>query len=43
MISGVGKRLLRDVFLSLYAITSSKDAWVVDVWDGGSWGPRFIR
>ena len=43
MISGVGKRLLRDVFLSLYAIASSKDACMVDVWDEGSWGSRFIR
>ena len=34
---------LRDAFLSLFAITSSKDAWVVDVWDGGSWVPRFIK
>ena len=27
---------LRDSFPDLYSITSSKDAWVVDVWDGGS-------
>ncbi|RVX14587.1 hypothetical protein CK203_011953 [Vitis vinifera] len=33
----------RDAFLDLYAIASFKDAWVVDVWNGGSWGPRFIR
>ena len=34
---------LRDEFPCLYAIAFFKDAWVVDVWDGGSWGPRFIR
>ena len=34
---------LRDEFLGLYAIASFKDAWVVDVWDGGSEGLRFIR
>ena len=34
---------LRDEFLSLYAIASFKDAWVIDVWDGGSWGLWFIR
>ncbi|RVW67633.1 hypothetical protein CK203_063058 [Vitis vinifera] len=33
----------RDEFLSLYAIASFKDAWVIDVWDGGSWGLWFIR
>ena len=38
-----GETSLREAFRGLYAITSSKDAWVVDVWDGGSWGPRFIR
>ena len=28
----------------VWAIASFKDAWVVvDIWDGGSWGPRFIR
>ena len=43
MISGVGKHLLRDVFLSLYAITSSKDACVVNVWDEGSLGSRLIK
>ena len=34
---------LRDAFLGVYVIGSSKDAWVIDVWDEGSWGPRFIR
>ena len=34
---------LRDEFSGLYAITSFKDAWMVVVWDGGSWGLRFIR
>ena len=34
---------LRDEFPCLYAIAFFKDAWVVDVWDGGSWGPWFIR
>ena len=34
---------LRDEFPGLYAIASFKDAWVVDVWDGDSWRPRFIR
>ncbi|RVW26432.1 hypothetical protein CK203_086154 [Vitis vinifera] len=34
---------LRDAFLDFFSIASSKDAWVVDVWDGGSWNPRFIR
>ena len=38
-----GEILLRDAFLGPYSIASSKDAWVVDVWNGGSWGPRFIR
>ena len=38
-----GDLSLRDVFLGVYVIGSSKDAWVIDVWDGGSWGPRFIR
>ena len=38
-----GDLLLTDEFPGLYAIASFKDAWVVDVWDGGSWGPRFIR
>ena len=38
-----GDLSLRDEFLGLYAITSFKDAWVVDVWDGGSWRLRFIR
>ena len=27
---------LGDTFSGLYAIASSKDAWVVGVWDGGS-------
>ena len=27
---------LRDVFPNIFFIASSKDAWVVDVWDGGS-------
>ena len=34
---------MRDAFPGLYSIVVSKDAWVEDVWDGGSWGPRFIR
>ena len=34
---------LRDVFLNLFSITFSKDARMVDVWDNGSWNPRFIR
>ena len=34
---------MRDEVPGLYAITSFKDAWVVDIWDAGSWGPRFIR
>ena len=34
---------LRDFVLDLYFIASSKDAWVIDAWDDGSWGPRFIR
>ncbi|RVW45708.1 Retrovirus-related Pol polyprotein from transposon TNT 1-94 [Vitis vinifera] len=38
-----GETSLREAFRGLYAIASSKDAWVIDVWDGGSWGPRFIR
>ena len=38
-----GETLLRDVFLGPNSTASSKDAWVVDVWDGGSWDPRFIR
>ena len=38
-----GDLSLRDVFLGVYVIGSSKDAWVIDVWDEGSWGPRFIR
>ena len=27
---------------ALYSISSSKDAWVVDVWDGGSQGLHFL-
>ena len=38
-----GDLSLRDEFLGLYVIVSFKDAWVVVVWDEGSWGPRFIR
>ena len=34
---------LRDAFPNLFSITSFKNAQVVDVWDGGSWNPRFIR
>ena len=34
---------MRDEFPGLYVIASFKDVWVVDVWDGGSWGPRFIE
>ncbi|KAL6324547.1 hypothetical protein AAG906_013359 [Vitis piasezkii] len=30
-------RALRDLFPTLYSITSSKDAWMEDVWDSGSW------
>ena len=32
----MGTHTLRDSFLDLYSIASSKDAWVLDVWDGGS-------
>ena len=38
-----GDLQLRDAFLNLFSIASSKDAQMVDVWDGGSWNPRFIR
>ncbi|RVW77755.1 hypothetical protein CK203_050341 [Vitis vinifera] len=38
-----GDMSLRDEFPGLYVIASFKDVWVVDVWDGGSWGPRFIE
>ena len=34
---------LRDAFLDLFVIPSFKDAWVVDVWEDGSWNPRFFR
>lgn len=34
--------LLRKLFSALYSISSSKDAWVVDVWDGGSQGLRLL-
>ena len=34
---------LRDAFSNFFSITSSKDVWVADAWDGGSWNPRFIR
>ena len=36
-----GDTTLRDLFLALHS--SSKDAQVIDVWDGASWGPRFVR
>ena len=38
-----GETLLRDAFPGLYSIVVSKDAWVEDVLDGGSWSPMFIR
>ena len=38
-----GETLLRESFLGLHSIVASKDIWVVDVWDNGSWGPRFAR
>ena len=38
---------LREVFHSLFAIVDSKEAWVVEVWEGatgeGCWPPRFLR
>ena len=34
---------LREAFLDLFSKASSKDPWVVDIWDGGSWNPRFFR
>ena len=34
---------LRDAFPDLFSMAPSKDSWVVDVWDGGNWNPRFIR
>ncbi|RVW84479.1 hypothetical protein CK203_041295 [Vitis vinifera] len=34
---------LRESFLALYSVASSKDAWVVDVWDGVSWDPRWTE
>ena len=38
-----GDTAFRDLFLTLYSIASSKNAWVKDVWDNGSWSPRFVR
>ena len=38
-----GNFSLRDSFPDLYSTASSKDASVVDDWDGDSWDPRFIR
>ena len=34
---------LRESFPELYSITSSKDAWVSDLWEDGGWSPRFMR
>ena len=34
---------MRDAFLDLFVIPSFKDAWVVDIWEDGSWNPRFFR
>ena len=34
---------LRESFPAFYSMASSKDSWVVGVWDGGSWGFRFVR
>ena len=34
---------LRESFPELFSIVSSKNAWVIDVWDKGSWNPRFGR
>lgn len=31
------------LFPESFAIDSFKDAWVADIWDGGSLGLRFIR
>ena len=33
---------LKDVFPDLYAIAFSKEVWVIDVWEGGNWNPRFL-
>ena len=38
-----GETLLRESFLGFHSIVASKDIWVVNVWDNGSWGPRFAR
>ena len=29
--------------MELFLIASSKDAWVAEVWEEGSWNPRFTR
>ena len=34
---------LRELFLELDSIATSKDAWVGDLWDDGSWSSRFTR
>ena len=34
---------LKEAFPDLFSIASSKDTWVVDIWDSGSWNPRFFR
>ena len=42
-----GKEPLKVAFPTLFAIATSKEAWVADVWDGplelGCWAPRFVR
>ena len=42
-----GDEPLCESFLSLFTLSSSKEAWVVDVWnlegDGGGWTPLFSR
>ena len=34
---------LRESFPKLFSIASSKNAWMVDVWDNGNRDPRFGR
>ena len=42
-----GDEPLRSPFPSLFALATSKEAWVVDVWspsfDGGCWAPHFSK
>ena len=42
-----GDEALSHSFPSLYALVTSKEAWVVEVWDAtgedGGWNPRFSR